>query len=392
MAIAKVIFNLPPSGLLIRDFAIAAISTLLSSPIVKSIKNEGDKVVIEVPLGSESDILFEIFNVSYKCAEMKLRYMSSPKFGKNDANAIVKFHEETRQAVNKDISLLEFACQILDWAQKESHNLADKFLGSYRFIKEKPSNLILGGDRYAALQLFKVEKYEHGRDFLKDYKSVELQIRHDIYWLALLMAGLSLTYSGFIGGELTFTTLPENLALLKEESEEPVHLFLILPSRIVYDKSRGVSLIVHKIGRYDPAFAFLQLLSYELVEEWYKEFNFELLSQAPIQLYRVRTDGRTYTLTERSICDLTPFTRFAYKLLMRGGDLTLRKIKNLLRNYYGLDYTLYYSISMKLYQAISGTYNIYNLVYELGRLLSPTTNRIIFYDKDVRMLLDAFSS
>lgn len=392
MAMTHIVFKLPPSGLLIRDFTIAAISTLIGLPMVKSIRNEGDKVVVEAPLGSEDHILHAIFHESYECAGMKLKLMSSPRLGKNDANAIMKFHKDTGQTVNKNLSLLEFASQVLDWAQRECYNFAKSFLASYSFVQEKSSSLILGGDRYAALQLFKVEKYEYGRDFLKDYKSVEIQIRHDKYWLALLMAGLSLTYSGFIDGELLFTTVPEDLALLKDEFREPTRLFLNLPSRIVYDKSRGISIIMHRIGKQDPVFAFLQLLSYELVKEWYKELPIGLLSQAPIQIYRVRTDGRTCTLIERNICDLAPFTRFAYKLLMRSGDSTLRKIESLLRNYYNLDYASHHSISMKLYQTVSGAYNIYSLVYELGRLLVPETGKIIFRDEDVEVLLNALTS
>lgn len=393
MAVTRIVFNLPPPGLLIRDFTIAALSTLITSPVLDSIRNEGDRVIIEIKPGSESHVLFTIFDESYKYAEAKLKIMRmpSPKLGKNDVNAIVKFHQETGQVVNKDLSLLEFALQVLDWARRECHNSTGDFLASYSTVIERPSSLILGGDRYAALQLFKVEKYEHGRDFLKDYRSVKMQIKHDIYWLALLMAGLSLMYSGFVAGEFVFTAVPENLALLKEIPKDPARLFLSLPLRIVYDVNRGISIIVHKAGKREPIFAFLQLISYELVREWYRDFDFELLSQAPIQIYRVRTDGKTCTLIEKNTCDLAPFIRFAYKLIKHSKEATLRKIENLLRNYYELDDAFHHSISMKLYQAVSGAYDPYSFTYELGRLLIPETGKAIFYEGDIEALLNVLA-
>ncbi|MEM4603443.1 MAG: hypothetical protein QW842_06555 [Candidatus Nezhaarchaeales archaeon] len=397
MVSAQMIFRLPPRGLLIRDFVIAAVSILLEDRNVESIRNEGDKLVIEAPLGSESYLLHQIFQVSQRIAEVKLKEegLSSPRIVGNDANVVKKFQEETKQRIAKEATLLSFASQVLEWASRECRTSTSTFLTSYGFIQEKPSTLILGGDGYAALQLFKVEKYEYGKDFLKDYKSVKMQIKHDVYWLALLMAGLSLTYSGRVENELIFITTPEDFAFYEKEFKTTTHLFFSLPKKLLYGEKRGASFIASRIGSLDPLFAFLQLLSYALVREWYKDFDFKLLSQAPIQLCRVRP-GQTYTLVERNIADLSPLVHFAHKLLMRGGDLTLRKIETLLRrSYYSLDYSDYYSISMKLYQAISGSYNVYNLIYELGRLLAPRTGKKVskvFNEEDMRMIIDALTT
>ncbi|MEM2622778.1 MAG: hypothetical protein QXI35_07950 [Candidatus Nezhaarchaeales archaeon] len=396
MVSAQITFKLPPRGLLIRDFVIAAVSILLEDRNVEFIRNEGDKLVIEAPLGSESYLLHQIFQISQRIAEVKLKEegLSSPRIVGNDANVVKKFQEETKQSIVKEATLLSFASQVLEWASQECYTSISNFLTSYGFIQEKSSTLILGGDNYSALQLFKVEKYEYGKDFLKDYKSVKMQIKHDAYWLALLMAGLSLTYSGRVENELIFITAPEDFAFYEKEFKTTTHLFFSLPKKLLYGEKRGASFIASRIGIFDPIFAFLQLLSYTLVREWYRDFDFELLSQAPIQLCRVRT-GQTYTLIERNIADLSPLVRFAYKLLMRGGDLTLRKIDNLLRNRYSLDYSNYYSISMKLYQAISGSYNAYSLIYELGRLLAPRTGKKVFKvfnEEDTKMIIDVLTT
>ncbi|MCR8487248.1 MAG: hypothetical protein NDP22_02405 [Crenarchaeota archaeon] len=393
MASAQITFRLPPRGLLIRDFVVAAVSILLEDRNVESIRNEGDRLVVKAPLGSESYLLHQIFQVSQRIAEVKLkeRGLSSPRIAGNDANVIRKFQKETNQSIAEEATLLSFASQVLEWASQECRTSTSSFLTSYGYIQEKPSTLILGGKNYAALQLFKVEKYEYGKDFLKDYKSVKMQIKHDIYWLALLMAGLSLTYSGKVKNELIFITTPEDFAFYEKEFKATTHLFFSLPKKLLYGEKRGASFIASGIKSLDPIFAFLQLLSYALVREWYKDFDFELLFQAPIQLCRVRP-GRIYTLVERNIADLSPLIRFAHKLLMRGGDTTLRKIENLLRNHYSLDYSNYYSISMKLYQAISGSYNAYNLVYELGRLLSPRTVKRVFNEEDIRIIIDVLAT
>lgn len=396
MALTQMVFKLPPPGLLIRDFVIAAISTLTGPPLgmlINSIRNQGDKVVVEVPLGNEGDVLQAIFQEACDCTKNKLNLMKSPRLRGNDVNVITKFHDETGRLISKDASLLEFALKVLEWAKEECYTSTTKFMLSYGFIHERSSNLILGGDRYSALQLFKIEKYEHGRDFLSSYDDVKMQLKHDIYWLALLMAGLSLTFSGFINDELIFVTIPEDFALYKEE--DALHLFFSLPRNIIYDKDKGLSVITHRVGYsmggLDPIFAFLQLLSYALVREWREKFNFETLSQATIQIHRIRI-GQAYTLTERNVGDLASFTRFAYKLLKQGHDSTLKKIEDLLRNYYELSYGDYHSIAMKLYQAISGSYDVYSLVYELGRLLTSTTKREttrIFNENDIRVLIDA---
>lgn len=391
MELTQITFKLPPRGLLIRDFVIAAISSILDDSNVKSIENKGDRIVVEAPLGHEDYILNQMFQISRGIAESKLKFMSSPIIVKNDANVVKKFQKETKVNIIDEVSLLNFALRVLEWASKECCSSTSKFLMSYNFVQEKPSTLIFGGDEYTALQLFKVEKYEYGRDFLKDYEAIKMQIRHDVCWLALLMAGLSLTYSGRIENELIFITIPEDYASYKKEIKTTAHLFFSLPAKILYNENRGVSFIAGKVGFIDPIFAFLQLISYALTREWYKDFDFELLSQAPIQIYRVRP-GQTYTLVEKNTADLVPFVRFAYKLLIKGEDSALRKIENLLRNYYKLDYSDYYSISIKLYQTIVGSYNIYNLIYELGRLLAPITNKKIFNEEEVKAIIDVIAT
>jgi len=391
MELIKITFKLPPRGLLVRDFVIAAISSIIEDTTIKSIKNEGDRIVIEVPLGMESYVLNQMFQMAKKIAERKYEHMPSPMLVGNDANVVKKFQKETKMSINKEISLLDFALRVLEWASEESCNITSKFLMSYNFIQEKTSTLVLGGDEYAALQLFKVEKYEYGKDFLRDYEAIKMQIKHDVYWLALLMAGLSLTYSGRIDNELVFIAVPEDFAFYEREAKTTTHLFFSLPTRILHSE---ISSIASRIGFVDPIFAFLQLISYALTREWYRDFDLKLLSQAPIQIYRVRP-GQTYTLVEKNIADLVPFVRFAYKLLINSGnrgESALAKIENLLRNYYKLDYSNYYSISMKLYQTILGSYDVYNLIYELGRLLAPITCKKIFNEGEIKAIVDVFAT
>ncbi|MEM1767168.1 MAG: hypothetical protein QXD86_04390, partial [Candidatus Bathyarchaeia archaeon] len=167
MELIKITFKLPPRGLLVRDFVIAAISSIIEDTTIKSIKNEGDRIVIEVPLGMESYVLNQMFQMAKKIAERKYEHMPSPMLVGNDANVVKKFQKETKMSINKEISLLDFALRVLEWASEESCNITSKFLMSYNFIQEKTSTLVLGGDEYAALQLFKVEKYEYGKDFLR---------------------------------------------------------------------------------------------------------------------------------------------------------------------------------------------------------------------------------
>lgn len=391
MELTQITFKLPPRGLLIRDFVIATISSILEDPVVKSIKNEGDRIVIETPLGMESYILNQMFQTAQRIVESKLNLISSPRLVGNDVNVLKKFQKETKRSISDEETLLNFAFRVLEWASEECCKSVSKFLMSYNFIQEKPSTLILGENEYAALQLFKVEKYEYGRDFLKNYEAIKMQIKHDVYWLALLMAGLSLTYSGRIENELVFTAIPEDFAFYEKQSKTTTHLFFNLPARILYNEARGISFIVSKVGFFDPIFAFLQLISYALVREWYGDFDLELLSQAPIQIYRVRL-GQTYTLVEKNTADLVPFVRFAYKLLKNGEKSALVKIENLLRNYYRLDYSEYYSVSVKLYQTILGSYNAYDLIYELGRLLAPITNKKIFNEEEIRAIANVFTT
>lgn len=381
------IFKLPPPGLIIRDLTINALSPLSSLQKVKSIRNEGDKVVLEIPQGYEGEALCEIFQVSLFVANTKIKSMFSPRMGKNDANTIVKFGEEIRKPINKDISILEFAYHVINWANNESLNRTNEFIMSFNSLKIKPSSLILGGERFAALQLFKVEKYEYGKDYMKSHDEIKMQIRYDIHWLALLMAGFVLTYSGFLNNEMIFITYPEEV-IFHERFAETTHAFL--PIRIFYNSEKGISILAHRVGTFDQPLAFFQLLSFELVHEWHPNFRFDLLSQALIHMYRVRI-GNTYTLVEKNIADLAPFTRFAYKLITSGNIETLRKIENLLKNRYGLEYSGYYSIATKLYQAISGAYDVYSLIYEIGRLRAKD-NRVIFHEDDIKGIVHALST
>lgn len=386
------IFRLPPPGLIIRDFTIAALSTVVDLPMVKSIENEGDKVIVDVPEGCESDVLNAMFQESARLAERKIKEVFSPKLGKNDANVLMKFQEEAKQPVNRNASILEFALQVLKWAQDECNDLKrrsliSKFLMSLNSIQIKPSAMLLGGDKFAALQLFKVEKYEYGKDFMKGHDEIKLQIRHDVYWLTILMAGFALTYSGFSNNEMIFVTIPESAAF--QGLKKPAHFFYSLPMGIVNHRENGISLIAHRVGVFDPFVAFVQLLSYEIVERWYKDFGFDKLLQAPIYVYKVRI-GNTYTMIEKNIADLAPFTHFAYELIKQGKEnTTLKRVKELLKNVHKLDYSTYYSLAMKFYQTISGSYDVYKLAYEIGRL-STASGKSIFNEEDVRGIINAF--
>ncbi|RLF11948.1 MAG: hypothetical protein DRJ69_01390 [Thermoprotei archaeon] len=365
-------------------------------------KYEGDRVVVEAPRGLEYMLLQAIFSSAKTVAKSKISQgVFSPRPNKNDANTFTKFSQETGSPISSNKSFLDFAFQVLDWAEKESLSSTNKFLSSYSSIQVKPSKLSLGGDKYAAVQLFKVEKYEYGRDYMESYGAVKMQIRHDIYWLALLMAGFALTYSGFADNEMVFTTLPEDFITLTYSSlacKDYMHLFSNI-SNIVYSGERGISGLVARIRRLDPLIAFVQLLSYMLAREWSSEVPLNEVSRFPINLYRVRI-GNTFTLIERSLGDLAPFIQFAYQLLSREpeGTRLLEKIEELCRctlttragstRRCEMSYSEYYTLTMKLYQAISGSYNAYSLAYELGRILTRANGLRVFRESELKVLID----
>ena len=407
MEVVYLIISLPPPGLFIRNLVFASISVISESGIPSTINYQGDKVVIEVPRGLEWELLNHIFIAAKNIAKIKReKGILSPRPNKNDANTFRRFSAETGVQVDDNDKFVDFAFKVLSWAEKECRDLPKKFLESYATLHAKPSKLLLGGDNYAAIQLFKVEKYEYGKDFLEAPSNVKMQIKHDKYWLALLMAGFALTYAGLAENEMVFTTLPEDV--IPQVTSKYAHKdFELLYNRlcdIVYSGEKGIAGLVSRIGRLEPLVAFIQLLSYMFAREWSEQILLSELTRLPLNLYRVRI-GNTFTLIERSMGDLAPFANFAYRLLSRGegGSRLLQKLERLCRcalmTRAGLargceqSYSSYYTLTMKVYQAISGSYNPYNLTYELGRRLTPTQHGVgrIFSEDDLRVLLDVLT-
>jgi len=53
-----------------------------------------------------------------------------------------------------------------------------------------------------------------------------------------------------------------------------------------------------------------------------------------------------------------------------------------------MSYSEYYTLTMKLYQAISGSYNAYSLAYELGRILTRANGLRVFRESELKVLID----
>lgn len=190
--------------------------------------------------------------------------------------------------------------------------------------------LLLGsrssGRTCAPLQLLKVEKYDYGKDFL-DLRGSKMDVRATPLWLSVLASGWLLSFNGFMGGALLLAMPPGPVVEAAICSAEHVQGIMdalgVTDPAEAFDPGKGYYATPLRVkASTDPAEAYHMLLA--LTSPPLKD-----PSLVPLRIVKVRFDGKTFTMLEDAVVDLSRLKEFAE--LVAGSSGLRRAVEELLR-------------------------------------------------------------
>ena len=354
-----------------------------------------DSLVIE---GENSETvtyaISNILKVALDSLERKEKYLHFPKVHRNDVQGpLKKVLEALRVSSPQNQDYGSYAKKIIEGALEDSESKPDEWINSLSMMSIESDGSIHFGNtsktKISNLQLFKVEKYEHGKGF-GDLK-VKADFIFDEKWFSLVIAGFCLTYSAFTQGEIILSIVPEEVLIRSLRDREYKRAVKELTGSnnllVSFFGERGIFRLPEKINLPpNPIDAYSILLGIALKNEGF------VIEGFPYVLARLRFTGQTFTLLEKSDIRIEPFLDFAKKLSKKTlevlreflvGTIMLSYYRN---DYYASkygDYSVCYRLVQSLYQTILGSRKPEETVYIMARSLpenSPLRDEWILRD------------
>lgn len=305
----KINIKLLPHGTLARELVLSALSPLAFTPSQggTTLDIYEDEAVVSGNIGS----LAQVFqNAQQLLANKNELPPIKPHF--NDRQVMAKIMRKLNLKIND--TYREYVDALCSWAIKDLQKNPDKWLESLDKISYSPKTITLGEPKsaFSGFQPLKIEKYKYGKRF-GDFRA-QLDIQMDERWVALVLAGFGVCYSGFADGEIILSTIPEKV---------------IEKATLDYSWLNYVQQLTQSMGNY-TAFQALMMLPYkvqatpELPHAYSLLLALELASIKPPHLsireappyvfYRIMYTGQSFSLLERLSIDFSFLAPFVEKL------------------------------------------------------------------------------
>jgi hypothetical protein len=293
---------------------------------------------------------------------------------------------------------------MIQWAKDDIVKNGERWIDQLSIIKVKGDNIKLGDGKYTNLQPFKIEKYEYGKGF--GTFTVKFDYKMSREWMALVLAGFSLSYGYYAGGEIILSPLPESVFIKAlEDYNFKEHVKVLTGegrvSKAFYGE-KGIYNVISKVRvRPSPVVAYILLLGLQTYLDYHEKGILEIPSYNVI---RILYTGKSFTMLEKIGINVEPVMKFAYKLANCTNDP--ERVLNILINFlfctirlssgkqdycsrmYG-DYMTCYRITQLLYQSIVGSRRPEELVYLMARI-TPEKSPLKYNDL-LKGIYDALS-
>jgi len=365
-----------PPGLLARDLTITALASAVNLiHMNQEVNILGDSISIEGDTKNLQQVLRETFDVAQKSIKRK------------EALPHIKSHKNDRQVMSKVMKVIRLNCEVdtylgyaqrmCEWALKDiKYNITDwqKSLFAQSVTRSK---IELGKETFSALQPFKIEKYEYGKGFI-DLK-VQLDLKVDKRWMALLLAGFAIAYSGYSSSEILLSPIPEQiLAKASRDLGYVNYLCSLTASQRILEAFHRLQQIPENLKLPpDPPHAYNLLLAIELSKIAQKS-GMTVTEAPPYMFYRILFTGKSFSLIERIMMDVSPILSFTSKLRTKALEevekllqCTVRQSRikdNYCFNRYG-DIGVCNKVTRLLYEASIGSRKAEDVMYQLARSL-----------------------
>ncbi len=320
----KINIKLLPHGTLARELVLSALSPLASIPSQggTTLDIYEDEAVV-----SGAGAIGSLAQVFHNAQQLLVNKNELPPIKPhfNDRQVMAKIMRRLNLKVND--TYVEYVDTLCSWAIKDLQKNPDKWLESLDKINYSPKTITLGEPKsaFSGFQPLKIEKYKYGKRF-GDFRA-QLDIKMDERWVALVLAGFGVCYSGFADGEIILSTIPEKV---------------IAKATVDYSWVNYVQQLTQSLGNY-TAFQALMMLPYkvrvtpELPHAYSLLLALELASIKPAHLsireappyvfYRIMYTGQSFSLLERLSIDFSFLASFVERL----SDPVSKNIKDFLR-------------------------------------------------------------
>lgn len=358
----EVRISLPPSGLFIRDLALTSLLFIyevgreLGLSRLELSREDVDNVKIVTRSAQDfQDIIHGAFEEARKLLKEKVEEgIRSPAMLRNDGQYVYRKISPSPQG---RASYTDLMLELINLGLKRFNllDLAKVFAES----KKKSINISLGDGAYPAIQPFKTESYEYGASFNQLF-ALKYELRLSESWYAFLALGYSLSYSGFINGELLFTVPNEDAFFEAIELRRAVGVFPLLTKILTRISEYNVAM--------NPLVPYVLYVSTRLASDL-SDLIDELreVSETPLHPVRIAIAGNAYTLIEKGKYTLYPVV-FMAKLGSACRDRLAGLFRRALLTGAGYD-AKYVNFAYMLYEAIMGAKNIYDTVYYAARTM-----------------------
>ncbi len=241
-------------------------------------------------------------------------------------------------------------------------------------VRIKPKAIELGEETFAPLQVFKIEKYEYGKDFL-DLRGIKADLRMSAPWTSLAASGWLLSYMGNPGALLY--SLPPDDYVIPSLYDKSLRELVLRPGGVPYPLYYSAPSKIGTQPNPPEAYGILLALTMPL-----GDIRVEA-GLPPLRMIRVLFDGRRFTALEDSVLDTSPLIVFAKRLsVYPEASNTIRslarctlmaysgRLSNWCRDNFG-DFEDLVRMIKAIYGAAMGSLRPETTIYMLARL-SPT--------------------
>ncbi len=292
---------------------------------------------LEVRLRGEDTLSFEGDTADF-CRSLQAAYHeiledsptpAAPKMHQNDRQVLFKASSILGVSVRGDESYTQVFKLVAESTRRrlEDPDVCASIVRELAIMRTTGKTVELGSQTLAPLQVFKLEKYEYGKDYLR-LADLKADLRMSPAWLALCAAGWLASYMGN-PGTLVYS-LPPDEYILKAFTDPSTLEMIMRPGGLstYWDYFAAPSK-----ARYtnNPPEAYMLYIALTLP---LGDLSLET-SLPPFRLLRVSFDGRRFTALEDTIMDLSQAIAFA-KRIPPGSplhDAIIRLLNCVLRSY-----------------------------------------------------------
>ncbi|MEM4642842.1 MAG: hypothetical protein QXF36_06715 [Candidatus Caldarchaeum sp.] len=364
--------KLLPYGTLARELVLSALSPLAFTASLggTTLHIYEDEAVVCGPI----DSLAQVFQNAQQLLLNKNKLPAiNPHY--NDRQVMAKIKGKLNLQVND--TYRDYVDALCSWAINDLQTNPDKWLESLDKINYSTKTITLGEPKsaFSGFQPLKIEKYKYGKRF-GDFRA-QMDIKMDERWVALVLAGFGVCYSGFADGEIILSTIPEKVIMKAAVDFNWLNYVQQLTQSMGNFTVFQALMMLPYTVRATPELphAYSLLLALELAR--IKPAHLSIREAPPYVFYRIIYQrGQSFSLLERLSIDYSFLAPFVEKLSIPVNDnlrdflrctiIQARRQNNYCSNRYG-DASLCDRLSRALYAAAAKVKPADETIYLLAR-------------------------